>query len=541
MPRRVRPPPRATELVLVVVLVAGGACLRWHHLGTPSLWWDELVHLRTAEQPTVGDVWRMARIGLAPGAGNAGAVPLDYLALHAWLAATPKPAPENVERHYRAPACAFAILALPLAWLVGRRAGGPVVGVATLALLATSLPHVLYAVDARFYALYVLTTLASLAAFLAVVDAPTRASTLALATTNVAFVLAALYGIFPIAVEYLVLVVAAWLRRATEGRRLFLAAAAGGTTALGVLALYLSATAVSTIYPRGDTDVHGPISGLVETLRFFGGGSAVLAWTLAASLVVAPFVARTAGARALTAVALLSACAIPAIVTIAHWKHYYYHPRHALFLLPMVHVTTGLVLAAVLDRAVRRPAPAMALAVTLVVVVALPALRAYVADPIPFFQQTKTLRDFRGLVQTVAARTAGLRPEERYLLVLERRRPGHLANPVVAFYLDVYGLTDRVMLVGTGDPGTTLARLPAACTNRCRGSFEFALYGALGVGDAYDQSALARRFLGLRLFPWSRDVGGAGVVTWAPNVPVTTPPGTVRTSMDGLALFEPAP
>jgi len=59
-----------------------------------------------------------------------------------------------------------------LAWLVGRALGGPVVGLVALGLLATSMPHILYAAEARFYSLYALATLANLAAFVALVRAP---------------------------------------------------------------------------------------------------------------------------------------------------------------------------------------------------------------------------------------------------------------------------------------------------------------------------------------------------------------------------------
>ena len=54
-----------------MLLVVTGAWLRWVHLGTPSLWWDEIVHVRIAEQPTVADVFWKAREGGQPGSGNA--------------------------------------------------------------------------------------------------------------------------------------------------------------------------------------------------------------------------------------------------------------------------------------------------------------------------------------------------------------------------------------------------------------------------------------------------------------------------------------
>ena len=48
-----------------MTLIGGGTWLRWTHLGTPSLWWDEVVHVRTAEQPSVSAVWRAVRDGVA--------------------------------------------------------------------------------------------------------------------------------------------------------------------------------------------------------------------------------------------------------------------------------------------------------------------------------------------------------------------------------------------------------------------------------------------------------------------------------------------
>src|SRR5262245_1577103 len=143
-----RPPIRPLERVLVVLLVAGGVWLRLLHLGTPSLWWDEVVQIRTADHPDVATVWREVRDGVAPGTCKSGAVPAVYLALHAWLRLTARPAVTALESHYRVPAAVFGCAAMPAIWLLARGIGGPVAGVVALALLATSIPHVLYAVEA---------------------------------------------------------------------------------------------------------------------------------------------------------------------------------------------------------------------------------------------------------------------------------------------------------------------------------------------------------------------------------------------------------
>jgi len=168
-------------------------------------------------------------------------------------------------------------------------------------------------------------------------------------------------------------------------------------------------------------------------------------------------------------------------------------------------------------------------------------LAAFVADPIPFFHRSKTLRDVRGLVAAVGERARSLAPDERYVLVLEKRRPGHLANPMVAFYLDAWELTDRVTLAGVGDPRPLLAALPDACARQCGRPLDVPFLASLGLRDPLDQSPAVRRLLGLApTIPGPR-VGRLGAVAWAPNVPAATPPGLVALPLDGLALYEAAP
>jgi hypothetical protein len=538
MAGRVRAPLRPAECLLVVAVLAGGVWLRWTHLATPSLWYDELVHVRTAERPTVAEVWRAARVGAAPagalGTGNAGAVPLDYLALHAWTRVAPPPTPDTLERHYRTPAFLFAVLALPLAWALARSAAGPVAGLVALALLATSVPHVLYAAEARFYSLYVLATFANLAAFVALVRAPSIARTVVFTVVNVGSVLSALYGVFPIAAEYLVLTALAL--RARDGRSLAIVAASG-LAAAAVVGAWV-APSVGTVYARGAPVLLHSGPALAETLRFFAGGARPLAVVFGFALATVAFLGpRDRVARALGAVVLLSVCALPAMVAIAHWKHYYYHPRHGLFLLPMAHLATALVAARLLA-SIRPPLAGMLVGAGVVLSLSATTVRAYVATPLEFFERTKTHRDFRGLARAIAARTAAQPRAGSLLLLLEKRRPGQLANPTLAFYLQAYGLTDRIMLAGIGDPLPILRTLPATCATLCRGETSIELFQLLGVRDPFNQPRHVRRFLELPHSDWSPELAGVAVVAWAPNIPVTTPPGIVRTPFDGAMLYE---
>lgn len=523
--------------MLVVALVGAGAWLRWHHLGTPSLWWDELVQIRTADWDDVGAVWRMARDGVAPGTGNAGAVPVDYLLLHAWLAATPRPSPESLERHYRVPAFAYAVAALPLAWWLGRSLGGPATGAIMLALLATSLPHVLYAAEARFYSLAVLASLANLATFVALVRAPSTARLLVFVAVGVGYVLSSLYGAFPLAAEHLVLAVLAW----RAGARWRIVALVGsGLTVVVVLYAWFGASALGVGFYRGPQVAPSVLDAIPYTFEFFAGWVPTLAVPFAAALVAAPLVARrdrVAGAVALAC--LLSAFAVPVMVFLAQSKQYYYHPRHALLLLPLVHVATAIVLARTLERWIRLPLAAALVGVALVVVATATTLQAFVAAPLPYFHLTKTLRDFRGLTQAIAVRTATQRPDERYLLVLHQQRPGHLANPVLGFYLEAYGIADRVMLAGVSEPLPALAELARACADGCRGPTDPARLASLRLRSPFDQSAVLRRLMRIHGSEWAPATSGVGLVTWAPTLP-PAPRGVVATRLDGLVLFEPA-
>lgn len=532
---------RALELALIFLIVAAGGWVRWVHLATPSLWWDELVEIRTAQAGDLGAVLQAVRHGAAPGSGNAGAVPLDYVALHGWLQSTPPPAAEHIERHYRFPAFVFATAALPALWLLARGVGGVIVGIVAAALLATSMPHILYAAEARHYALYVLVTIVELMAFTAVIARPSRGRLLAFTVASAAYVMAALYGIFPIAIAYLLLLEVAW----RDPKARVLRAPLGGSMWLiaGALAWWVPMSAVTGLFPRGAAPPIAAFAPITESLWFFATGAPAWVGIFGASLVLAPAVWwREPTARRLALLITLSAATLPVIGAIAASKQYYFHPRHTLFLLPMVHLATALTVVGGVQRmTTRRGSVWSSVAGATLIATTLPTVVDFVRTPTPYFHTTKTCRDFRPLVQNLAT-WARQHPTDRYLLILEGRRPGHLANPMVGFYLRAYGLSDRVALAGVNDPLPVLAALPRLCPNGCREPQWAAKLRQVGVGEPFDQNAFMRALMNLPTPPWDVTAPtAAGLVTWAPNIPTTTPAGLTARRLDALALFEVAP
>ena len=299
-------------------------------------------------------------------------------------------------------------------------------------------------------------------------------------------------------------------------------------------------TALGVAFHRGPQAAPRVWDGIPITLEFFAAYVPGIAPAFGAALVVAPIVARRERvAGALAAVCLLSACAVPVMVLLAQSKEYYYHPRHALFLLPLVYLATALVLGRLLERIVRPPVIAAAVGAGLVVAATATTLRGFVVTPIPYFHQTKTLRDFRGLTQAIAARTATQDPRDRYVLVLQQQRAGHLANPTLDFYLEAYGIADRVMLAGVSDPGPLLAELPNRCPDGCRGPTDPARFATFNLREPFDQTPIMRHLLRIRGSSVGSTISGVGLVTWAPTLPAA-PRGVVATRLDGLTLFEPA-
>ena len=505
-----------------MLVVTAGTALRWVHLGTPSLWWDEVIDIAMAQAGGVRDVLRVVREGVPAGSANAGAMPLDYLLLHGWMAVVPQPRPESVETYFRFPAFVWSVVALAAMAAFARHHLGREVGLVATLLLALSIPHVLYAAEVRWYSLLVLVTIVHLWAFARLLDAPADARRwLVWTTCAAAAVLTAMLSIVPLAAELLVLA-------AVVGRsRIVLARLLPSAGLLAMLVAWLVAPSLGVSYGRPEAARPGLLATTALVMRF-------LAWDrpalLAAFVVAVPVAWRDGrsedGARfALVAAVALAFLAIPVVTLLATLKAYYVHPRHVIFLLP------GFVLMAAVGivGACRRVVPRRwVLAAALAAVLATQAgdVLHYLVSPDDFFARIKTLRDVRGAVAVL--RSEAGRP---WLLLAERES---VTNAVLASYLRWYALEPRVVFRGTRDTPEALRLLadPAVPMERLAAP----PLATIPVGLTPELRTLLRIVPDTSVPP---SLAGGTLVLWAP--PPVPPAGLAEQRFEGATLFQRMP
>lgn len=537
---------RAARVGLALVVITGGLWLRVHHLGTPSLWWDEVVEIATAELPTVTGVVRQVRDGIPPGRGNAGAMPLDYLLLHGWLVSTAPPGGPMVELHFRFPAFVCSVLGLVAVLVCGTSLFGWSAGVLAATVLGLMIPHVLYAAEARPYALAILLSTLNLMAFARLARAPMRVSAwLWWAASALVFVAAGLLSVILLALQQAVL--AATLVRRTGARAGALALGSVGAIAV-LVGVWYAGTNLGAPQGRGILDAGAAWRESLNALDFVFSHDRLLTAVFLLALPV-PIVRAWRGERALLPVAIVLACGvlvIPLVVEIERWKDYYFHPRHVMFVLPYLALVTGIGVDGVLaplDPARRwRNWWATCAAVVLLASMHQPALARYLRNPDVFFARTKTLRAFKPFVKELRDLLWSTGdPGTRFVLVVERNKPGHIGNPVLRRYLRWWGIEKRVALYGTDRPAMLAERLARECPRGCVGEPVDALVAKLGVGEAIDSPV---RFRGLLRLAGPEDVGGGtvagvGVLAYprmAGATPLTTPPGWQRLQYPGLTF-----
>jgi hypothetical protein len=517
------------DLALLVLLVGGGAALRWVHLGTPSLWWDEIMHLAMAQAGGVGDVLRTVRQGIPPASGNAGAAPLDYLLLHAWLAATPSPPAARLEIYYRLPAFVWSVVALAAFAAFSRRHLGRQVAPVATFLLATSIPHVLYAAEVRWYALLVLVTVGHVWAFARLLEAPGSARRWAVwLLAGAVSVSTAVLSIVPLAAEAAVLLV-----HGRGSRRALVSLGCSGAV-IGLLVAWLAAPSLGVNYARPATSRPGLLVTATTVLRFLAWDQPVLLLALAAGPCLAwwqdgPERSRR---RPLVAALALAFLAIPLVALLADAKAYYVHPRHVLFLLPGFVILAALGVVGACRMVIGdRWGPAVALA--LVVAIQAPAVMHFLSRPDDDFARTKTLRDVRGVVAAIATASERMPPGQRWLLLAERQS---VPNAVLDRYLHWWGVADRVLFRGTRDVAAALRQLadPSAPLERLAAP----PLATIPVGLTEELRAFLH--IAADTAPPVAAVGEATVATWDEAV---VPPraGLVERTLYGVRVFARAP
>lgn len=528
------------ERLLACAVIALGAWLRIAHLGTPSLWWDEIVHVRTAERPTA-ELLGAVKWGISPTTGNAGAMPLDDLVLHAWLRATPRPAPERLEVHLRTPACLWSILAIAAQWALVRRLHGPAAGLLAALLLATSLPAILYAVEARPYSLLVLASIAQLSAFAAVDRAPRRTGArVALVAATVGYVCTGILAIFVVAAEDAVIGVRALARR--TGWAALVGPALASAAAVAAILAWMSGIPLGARFAR--TAWITPWSVTRDGLRFLSGGSSALLVFLPVAVPLAVRAERRrGGSGAVSAAAALAFAALPATAVVVSWKSYYFHGRHALFLLPFLHLLVAggaMELLRAVDPLRRRfaghpraAAVELAVAVAAVAAVAGPVARAWLVGPEFFLARTKSQRDTRAVAAGTRAALATLPPGGRYLLLAER---DSVANATLRAYLQWWDLDDRVAL---RSPGTGIPLDRATALLRDGGGDP----AALALRPAFGLTPAMRRFVGIdgagAAVP--RPVRVLGLVAWREPLAGSDVQGSTGVRWSSPRAITPAP
>lgn len=129
--------------VLCIVIGVAALALNLYRLGTPSMWFDEILSVERARQP-VDVIWQIVT-GAQPN------MALYYFFLHCWLQFTALfglPASEAVARF---PSAVFAAASAILVFLLGQRFFGRVAGFAAAGLYLLNDLQLVYAQEARSY------------------------------------------------------------------------------------------------------------------------------------------------------------------------------------------------------------------------------------------------------------------------------------------------------------------------------------------------------------------------------------------------------
>jgi hypothetical protein len=211
---------------LAIVVAVVGAVTRF--ITTSSMWLDEALSVNIASLP-LGDIPEALR--------HDGHPPLYYVLLHVWSELF-----GHGDVEVRALSGILAVVTLPVAWMVGKRAGGRSMAWLTL-LVTAALPFATrYGTEARMYSLVMLLVFLGWLAVQRSLEAPRLGRLAVVAVLSGALLLTHYWSIYLLGATGLLLLLAWWRgegERRTASLRTALAVAAGGVLFLPWLPSFL--------------------------------------------------------------------------------------------------------------------------------------------------------------------------------------------------------------------------------------------------------------------------------------------------------------
>jgi mannosyltransferase len=191
---------------LFIVIVAAAAALRFVHLGSDSLWFDEAISLQVSVHRAFSETVHLCAIDTHS--------PLYFVILNVWLRIA-----GDGDVAARIPSAVFGLATVSLVFAVGRRWFGDVAGALAGWMLAFSTLHLYYSQEARPYALLMLLSGASMAAALEWMSTGARGSAAVYILTTALACYTHVYGFFvPIVANVAVLGVALVHRKEMQSK-----------------------------------------------------------------------------------------------------------------------------------------------------------------------------------------------------------------------------------------------------------------------------------------------------------------------------------
>src|SRR5918994_1197980 len=213
--RRATTPPAWLVPLAISAVVAVGVVARF--VQRSPLWLDEALSVNIASLP-LGDMFEALR--------HDGHPPFYYLVLHGWMSVF-----GEGDGAVRALSGIFAVAALPLTWIAGRRIAGPSGARWALAVAALSPSLIRYATETRMYSMVMLLVLASYLVLTDARDEPRPARLAALTLISGVLLLSHYWSFYLLGAVGLMLAFRWWrspLQRAATLRVLLALAGGGG-------------------------------------------------------------------------------------------------------------------------------------------------------------------------------------------------------------------------------------------------------------------------------------------------------------------------